>query len=299
MRAARVGALFAALALTAAVPATAAPYGIGNRWFPATPLVDTPFVADALYAGVQHLRQPGSPNFGENAFNFGFERRITAAVGVTLAETYDLLTPRGQDAVYGFDNLYAAVKYQAFESEPHEAAVSFGVVREFGGTGAARVGAEAIGFTTPSVYVAKGFGDVSAKFLRPFAVTGSFGVQIADSEAGRDEHFPKMAELGVSLQYSLHYLQGNVEYVGLPPFLDRLIPVIEFIYSTPLSTAFGTPATGIVAPGVVYSNNGLDLSLEAMLPINRQSGVGIGVIARTRIPLDRIAAVFDAPLFGD
>ena len=35
--------------LAAAVPAIAAPYQIGDRWFPSTPLTDDPFVADALY----------------------------------------------------------------------------------------------------------------------------------------------------------------------------------------------------------------------------------------------------------
>jgi hypothetical protein len=108
-----------------------------------------------------------------------------------------------------------------------------------------------------------------------------------------------MAVAGLSLQYSLKYLQGNVEYVGLPPLIGRLIPVVEFTYSAPVSRAFGNAPTGLVAPGIIYSDNGLEFGVEALLPINRASGTGIGVIAKAHIPLDRIAASLAKPLFGD
>jgi len=282
-------------------PAPADPYIVGDRWFPSTPLVDDPFVADAGYAVVQHLRQPGSPNFGENDLTFGMEKRITSSLGISLAGTYEILTPLGAPNVYGWDNLYTTVKYQAFESAPHEAIVSLGVEREWGGTGAERVGAEAIGFTTPTLYAAKGFGDLpeNLKYLRPLAVTGTFGYQIPDARSSDGDHYPLVAVGGVSLQYSLRYLQGNVEYVGLPPIIGRLSPVVEFSYSAPVSAAFGQPSTGLVAPGVIYSDNGLDVGLEALLPVNRASGTGVGVIAKIHLPFDRIAAALAQPLFKD
>jgi hypothetical protein len=294
--------LAAALALLAAAsPAAAAPHQVGDRWFPATPLTDDPFVTDAVYSSFQHLRQPGSPNFGFNDLELGFEKRITDRLGISLAENYEILTPLGQGTIYGWDNLYATLKYQAFESAPHETVLSVGVQREFGGTGASRVGAEAIGLTTPTLYAAKGFGDLpdDMKFLRPFAVTGTFGIEVPDARINGGNRYADMAVAGFALEYSLKYLQGNVEYVGLPPLIGRLIPIVEFTYSAPVSASFGNPPAGMVAPGIIYSDNGLDFGLEALLPVNRASGTGIGVIAKAHIPLDRIAERLSKPLFGD
>ena len=296
----RLASLVAVLGLFSA-PAMATPYQVGDRWFPSTPLTDDPFVADAVYATFQHLRQSGSPNFGENDLTLGFEKRITDRLGVTFAGKYEILTPLGQSNIYGWDNLYAALKYQALENAPHETAVSLGVTREFGGTGTSQVGAEAIGFTTPTLYAAKGFGDLpdDLRFLRPFAITGTFGIKVPDTRINDGNHYADMAVTGLALQYSLKYLQGNVEYVGLPPLIGRLIPIVEFSYSAPVSRSFGNPPTGLVAPGIVYSDNGLDFGLEAVLPVNHRSGTGIGVIAKAHIPLERIATALAKPLFGD
>jgi len=287
--------------LSAAAAASATPYQVGDRSFPSTPLTDDPFVADAVYSSFERLRQPGSPNFGFNDLELGFDKRLTDRLGVSFAANYEILTPLGQSNLYGWDNIYATLKYQAWENAPHETVFSLGVERELGGTGASRVGAAAIGFTTPTLYAAKGFGDLpdDLRFLRPLAVTGTFGVQFPDTRTDAGNRHADMAVTGFALEYSLKYLQGNVEYVGLPPLVGRLIPIVEFTYSAPVSASFGNPPTGLVAPGIVYSDNGLDFALEAVLPVNRASGSGIGVIAKAHIPLDRIAATLAKPLFSD
>lgn len=284
-----------------AAAAAATPYQVGDRWFPSTALTDDPFVADAVYTGFEHIHKLGSPDFDSNDLELGLDKRITDRLGMSFAANYEILTPLGQSNLYGWDNVYATLKYQAFEDAPHETVVSFGVIREFGGTGTDRVGAEAIGFTTPTLYAAKGFGDLpdDLKFLRPFAVTGTFGVQIPDARINGGDRYADMAVAGFALEYSLKYLQGNVEYLGLPPLIGRLIPVVEFTYSAPVSASFGNPPTELVAPGIIYSDNGLEFALEAVLPVNRASGRGIGVIAKAHIPLDRIADRLSKPLFGD
>jgi hypothetical protein len=294
--------LVVTLSLLAAAPAAAeTPYQVGDRWFPSTPLTDNPFVADAAYATFQHLRQTGSPNFGENDLTLGFEKRLTDQLGITVAGKYEILTPLGQSNLYGWDNLYATLKYQGFESVAHETALSLGVQREFGGTGTSQVGAEGIGFTTPTLYAAKGFGDLpdDMRWLRPLAMTGTFGIKVPDARINAGNHYADMAVAGFALEYSLKYLQGNVEYVGLPPAIGRLIPIVEFTYSAPVSRAFGNTPTGLVAPGVVYSDNGLDFGVEAVLPVNHGSGTGIGVIAKAHIPFERLTTVLATPLFGD
>jgi len=297
------GALFLAIASLFGMGSAEAdpPYMIGDRWFPVTPLVESPFVADGAYAAFQHSRQPGSPDFGQNIFVIGVEKRVTDNFGVSLAGTYEVLTPQGGPNRYGFDNLYAEAKYEAFKSIPHEAMLSFGLTREFGGTGAERVGAEAIGMTTPALLAAKGFGDLpdSLRYLRPVTLGANLGYRFADTQARGDDHFPNIVEFAVSLQYSLPYLQGNVEYVGLPPLVGRISPIVEFTYSAPAGTAFDVRPAGLVAPGFVYTQDGVDLSLEALLPVNHYSGVGAGAIAKLHIPLDRVAATLGKPLFGD
>jgi hypothetical protein len=98
--------------------------------------------------------------------------------------------------------------------------------------------------------------------------------------------------------YSLKYLRENVGNIGLPPLIDRLTPIVEFRHASPVSASVREPSTGIVAPGLIYSDNGVDLGVEALLPLNRRSGTGVGVIAKLRIPLDRIADALAKPLFG-
>lgn len=297
------GALFLAAASVIAAGSARAdpPYMIGDRWFPVTALVESPFVADGAYGTVRHLRQSDSPDFGENDFVAGVEKRVTDDFGVSLAGTYEVLTPQGMAHVYGFDNIYAEAKYEVVKSVPHEAILSLGLTREFGGTGAARVGAEAVGMTTPAVLAAKGFGDLpdSLKYLRPITVSANFGYLVPDARASGDDRFPNLVQAGVSLQYSLPYLQGNVEYVGLPPVLGRITPLVEFIYSGPAGTAFDERPTGLIAPGFVYTQDGVDFSVEALFPINHHSGVGVGAIAKVNVPLDLVAETLGKPLFAN
>jgi hypothetical protein len=277
------------------------PYMIGDRWFPVTPLVESPFVADGVYGAVQHLRQSDSPDFGENDFVFGVEKRVTDDFGVSLAATYEVLAPQGMAHVYGFDNVYAEVKYEVVRSVPHEAILSLGLTREFGGTGAARVGAEAVGMTTPAILAAKGFGDLpdSLKYLRPVTVSANLGYVVPDAQTSGDDHFPNVLQAAVSVQYSLPYLQGNVEYAGLPPVLGRISPLVEFTYSAPTGTAFDVRPSGLVAPGFVYTQDGIDFSIEALLPVSHYSGVGVGAIGKVHIPLGMIAETLGKPLFAN
>ena len=72
-------------------------------------------------------------------------------------------------------------QYLAILDPPHEALLSLGVDREWGGTGTRRIGASPKGATSPTVYFAKGMGDLDLGYLRPFAVTGSIGYQFADA----------------------------------------------------------------------------------------------------------------------
>jgi hypothetical protein len=296
--------------------ALAAPYVVGDRVFPATPTTDYPFVADAAYASVSRLRQ-GVPDQGtrETNLGFGFEKRITADLGIDIDGTYRRLDQGSQGNAYCFDNVEATLKYQLFLNDPHEFLFSIGVSREFGGTGAAGVGAEAVSATTPTIYFGKGFGDLpdGLKYLRPLAITGVVGYRIADerqrSTTAIDpptgtpllqvDHTPDQIAAGLAIEYSLRYLEGNVAYVGLPSFIGRLTPLVEVKLATPTGTSFGTPTTGIIAPGLIYSQNGIDFGVEALVPMTRQSGTNVGFIASLHVPFESfLPAVASKPLFG-
>jgi hypothetical protein len=304
------------LASGAFASALAAPYVVGDRVFPATPTTDYPFVADAAYASVSRLRQ-GAPDQAtrETDVGFGIEKRITADLGIDVEDVWKRLGQDGQGNAYGFDNVEATLKYQLLLNDPHEFLFSIGITREFGGSRAAGVGAEAVSATTPTIYFGKGFGDLpdALKYLRPLAITGLVGYRIADephrstavidAETGTPsldiDHTPNQIVAGFAIEYSLRYLQGNVAYLGLPSFLGRLTPLVEVKLATPTGTSFGTPTTGIIAPGLIYSQNGIDFGVEALVPMTRQSGTNVGFIASLHIPFDTfLPAAASKPLFG-
>ncbi len=280
--------------------ASAGPYVAGNRAFPATPTTDDPFVADEFALNLSHTRQgstPSDPTVRESEVEVEIAKRLTKNLGIALEGGYKIVDPVGAPSSYGFENFKATAKYQVYASDAHEFVGSLGVAREFGGTGAARVDADAVSATTPTVYIGKGFGDLpdNIAVLKPLAITGTLGYQVSDR---RSSARPDLIVAGGSIQYSLRYLEGNVRYLGLPEFVDRMTPLVEILYTTPVSAASGTATAGKIAPGVVYSGNHFDLGIEALIPTTRPAGTNLGFIVSLHWRPDGIIArVFggDAP----
>ncbi len=75
------------------------------------------------------------------------------------------------------------------------------------------------------------------------------------------------------------YLKSSVVDLGLPDFVNHLIPLVEASLQTPVANTFssGTVTTGTINPGVIYVGNTYQVGVEAMIPINRQSGTSVGV----------------------
>jgi hypothetical protein len=69
-----------------------------------------------------------------------------------------------------------------------------------------------------------------------------------------------------------------------------MIPLVEVSLQTPVSNfaTSGTVTTGTVNPGVIYVGDTYQLALEAMIPINRDSGTSVGVIGQVHFFLDDI-----------
>lgn len=288
----------AIFSLALGATASAGPYVAGNRAFPATPTTEDPFVADEFALSAKRMREgstPSSPTIRETEFEAEIGKRLTESLGLSFEGGYEIKDPVGGTNDYGFENFKATLKYQFFKSAEHESLASFGVTREFGGTGAARVDADTVGATTPTFYFGKGFGDLGDRiaYLKPFAVTATLGYQIADR---RSITRPDMIVAGGSIQYSLRYLEGNVRYIGLPEFIERLTPLVEFSYATPATNASGTATTGIIAPGVVYSGNHFDVGVEALIPATRTAGTNVGFIASLHW---RFSGMLESVFFGD
>jgi hypothetical protein len=161
--------------------------------------------------------------------------------------------------------------------------MSAGLEIEWGRTGAQSVGAEGFNVYTPTILFGKGFGDLptSLNWARPFAITGQFGYAIPgrskvttasfDPDAGETEleteFNPRVFNWGLTLQYSMPYLKSNVIDLGLPDFLNRLIPIVEASLQTPVSntSTSGTVTTGTINPGVIYVANKFQVGVEAII----------------------------------
>ncbi len=277
----------AALALAAGLaPALAHAHGVaGARFFPATLAVDDPAVADELsLPTVAHMD-------GQTDISGEYSKRLTSTFGISLGETWSRLKEPGSPASSGFQNLETSIKWQAVTSAEHEAILAFGLDAEWSGTGAAGVGAEQHTTFSPTLFFGKGAGDLprSMGWARPFALTGQIGYAIPSrkQDPGEPDPNPRVLEWGLTLQYSLPYLQSQVRDLGLPQPFAGLTPLVEASLETP-TTGPDRMTTGTVNPGVIWAGRHFQIGAEAMVPVNRESGRHVGVVVQFHMFLDDI-----------
>jgi hypothetical protein len=269
----------------------------GDRLFPATILLPQIAPGDEFYTNVMTLPQTpsgiGTPNHVTN-FNEVYAKTITDRLGIFVEESYTRLDRVHAGTLSGWQNLDVAAKYLAVIDLPHEFLLTVAVDREFGDTGARRVDASPSGATTPQVFFGKGLGDLDIGYLRPLAVTGFAGYQAADSRPRAD-----LAVGGLTVQYSIPYLQSKVQSFDLPDILRGLTPMTEFLFSTPTGKSFGQRTMALFGPGVSYAGEGWELAVEALVPASRATGRGIGVTAQLHISFDFLAPdTLGKPLFS-
>src|SRR6266852_1734536 len=154
---------------------------VGNRFFPATLGIDDPGVNDELaFPTVSSFKTGDDPSFRQRDFSGEFSKRITEAFAVSFGSTYSHLSPPGGPTgmgANGFQNLDTTFKYRVIRNIEHEFVMSVGLSVEWGGTGAANVGAEAFNTYVPNIYFGKGLGDLpdTLSWIRPVAITGQVG----------------------------------------------------------------------------------------------------------------------------
>jgi hypothetical protein len=241
------------------------------------------------------VRLPRGTSSGvESDVDFELDKRITERVGVQINSGYSVVSRPGASSLTGWQNLAATLKGIVLDDGAAERLVSLSLTREFGGTGAARVGAGGPDSTTPAVNFGQGFGGFAVgSLVKPFAVTGSAGYVVPDRMVaqGRD---PQLLLLDASLQYSLGLLPGD----RMPDFVGRLIPLVEFTYTLPTTTSGAAARRGTLAPGLIHAGDGYQLAAEALVPLTRATGVHAGFVVQLNLSLGWLGwAALARPLF--
>ena len=261
----------------------------GKRFFPATLVVDDPFVADELsLPSVLHIKKPATgdePATRETEISGELSKRLTPNLGLSLEGELVHLDPEGRPSQTGFGNLEVGLKYQFLKSDAHEAILSLALGWEVGGTGRKATEAESFDVVTPALFFGKGFGDLpdALGFLKPLAVTGVVGARIPTRSTTRKveiheedgelevevetERHPNIFQWGFVVEYSFPYLQSFVKDVGLAAPFNRMIPVVEL--SIPRWTA--ARAAGRPAPSTPGSSGRASSSRSGWRPSFRST----------------------------
>ena len=293
---------------------------VGNRFFPATLTIDDPGVNDELaLPTVDSFHTGDVPPVRQRDVSSEFAKRITEDFAISFGTTYTFLGPIDPTVpgANGFQNLDTTFKYRVFKNAEHEFVLSAGLSVEWGGTGSSTVGAEPFNHYVPNIYFGKGLGDLpdTLSWIRPVAITGQVGYSIParnftttfgiDPDTGFQtvdtEFHPRVLNWGGSIQYSMPYLKSAVVDLGLPDFLNHLIPLVEANLQTPVANTLtsGNLTPGTINPGVIWVGTYFQVGIEALIPINRQSGSNVGVIAQLHYYLDDIDPHgIGKPLFG-
>ena len=247
----KAGAL-AAAALMTAFPA-AAHVVVGDRTFPVTLTFDDPGVGDEMTLPQVIWQRSGGPT-EDLQTQWEFDKTITPTTALIYNHGFDILRAAGARTHSGFENVVITGKWQAFTLPEREFVASFGVQREMSGSIATQnIGGDQYGATLPTIYFGKGLGDLPIGVFRPLAVTGEVSYVIPDRRLNANQDNNGSApswKSGLSVQYSIPYLQAQVKDYGLPAFIGGLIPLVELTYSSPAAgPAPGTPMALMVGAG--------------------------------------------------
>lgn len=276
----------------------------GDHMFVSTLIIDDPNVADeASLPTFSYLPQPSDTNPAPGLYNasFEFDKRITENFGFSLASGYNWLTQPGAKTATGWSNLEVTLKYKPYVNAQHEFMLSVGATRTLARTGANGTNGAVLdnddsSSTSPTIYFGKGFGDLPIGFLRPLALTGELSYTIADKKLKVDpadgtpinNGIPNSWSGGLSLQYSIRYLSSQVKDYGLPVWVNRLTPLVEVAWSSPASKPNQDSTQYLFGVGVNYTARDYALSVEMLIPGNKQTGSHLGVIAQFHLYFDDI-----------
>ena len=278
------------IAVVVAVPVTGWAHGVvGKRWFPSTVVVEDPFVSDEASFVVSHIKGPDAK---ETELEAEISKRLSPNFAIGLGGSYRIVNSLNPDEpnAYGFSNPDISLRYQFISDPVHEVASTIALNIGPGGVGAKQVGALSETTLTPALQIGKGFGDLPdwADWLKPFAVTGSLGFNLFTGHSHTEELENSLA-WGVTVMYSIPYLQSFVKDVGLPWPFNRLFPIVEFTGETLLTGHQSGQTAAFANPGLIWAGKYFELAVEAQIPLNDVSGRNVGILGMIHFFLDDIA----------
>ncbi len=287
--------LAAPLAVLFAVSATQTAHAhaiAGDRVFPVTLTLDDPGVADEVTLP-QIVDQPGAGPSNTTQFQWEWDKTITPSTALIYNHGYDIDTAAGSKRATGFENPIITGKWQVYVNAEHEFIVSLGLQRELPpDLHTLSIGYDKYGSTSPTFYFGKGLVELPAPLLKPLAITGELIYTIPDvplNAAQTNNGTPRTLFGGLSVQYSLAYLRANVKDYGLPEFVNRLTPLVEFNYITPTATVpGGAPMQLQGSFGAIYMADTYQVGLELLAPLNKASGSRVGATVQVHFFLDDI-----------
>jgi hypothetical protein len=260
----------------------------GVRMFPATLAVEDPAISNELTLpniSTFKEKEDGADAARVTEYEAEFSKKITENWGFSIENAY-IKQSNAAGGHSGFDNWGVSTKYQAYKNAEHEAIIAVGLGWDIGSSGNKDVGAENFSTLTPQIFFGKGFGDLpdTVPYLKPFALTGSIGVDMPVRSGESD-----VLDYGFTLQYSIPYLQRNVKDIGLSGSpLQNIIPVVEFTFKQPLNNTDTHQTTGTINPGFILTGEKVQFGTEAIIPLNNDSGEGVDVRAQLHFYLDDI-----------
>jgi hypothetical protein len=256
----------------------------GDRIFAPTGILPQIAPTNQIYGWAWTVPQSGeAPGTSRRATNTGafFDKTVfSERLSVYTQGSWFRIDRVAADPRYGWANFENGFKFLAIDDHDRELLLTLGVNREWGATGANGIAARK-GATEPRVYFGKGLGDLDIGYLRPFAMTGFLGYLVSDAQPR-----PDLIRGGVSLQYSIPYLQSKVHSFDLPDLVRGMTPMTELLFTTPAGRSYGARTTALIAPGVSYAGQGWEFVIEALLPATRATGEGAGVRAQLHLVLD-------------
>jgi len=284
--------LIAVLAGTAFIPFDHA-YGhavAGPRIFVNTDLIDDPGVGDEANLPLISLQSPDGQSWVTDA-NFEYDKTITPDLGIGVGTDYDWIShdPNdGNKSHGGFGDPYVQLKYRWIVLPQHEFMSSISVTQSFGRAGTTGIDR---GFNTNTVagYFGKGFGDIPFNPIRPFAITGELDYNIPNTGPMGGGSITTWSG-GLTLQYSIPYLQSQIKDYRLPSILSNLTPLVELGWTSAAGASAlrptNNPTTFLLGTGAVWTGRYYSVSAEVLWPLNGASGHNIGVIGQFHLYFD-------------
>jgi hypothetical protein len=309
--------LVAPLAISSAAQA----HGIaGNRYFPGTLTFDDPAVADELILpNASYSAHPAS--IGDTVYDTtvaaSFARLLTPDLAIGADSSWTQWNRKGAARQAGFGMTSVSLKGRFYEDDPHEALFSASVGWGIPHSGSENVGADGPATLQLGVFGGKGFGDLPDKlaWLRPFGIaaaasaqlptrshTSVLGLNPVSGQLGAiATGDPNILHSGFALEYSTLYLTDR--FTGQPPGaepLNQLVPLVEFAFDTPMGAGRGFKSTATANPGLSYVGVTYQIAIEAVVPLNRAAGSGVGGRVQLLMFLDDfIPSLFSKPLLSE